>query len=168
MRQSTGRRFLKIIPETKRPWIEARIRARVMVGATIWTDGHQSYKWLGKSGSGYKWSFVTHRHGEFSRLEYPNLITTNGVESLFGRVKTFCRQGKIQHVGGGYGLIFREFLWRERHLSRLALGHPAWRVHAFWAMADQIGARYCARMQTKLGGFLMPVDADCIVFFENI
>ena len=71
-RQSTGRTFLEIIPETKRPWIEARIRARVMVGATIWTDGHHSYIWFGKSGSGYKWSFITHRHGEFSCLEYPN------------------------------------------------------------------------------------------------
>ena len=90
-RQSIGRTFLVIIPNLKRPTIEAQIRARCMPGAIIWTDGFARYKWLGRAESPFWWSFVNHSQREFSRQDYPHLVTTNGLESLIGRLKKFCR-----------------------------------------------------------------------------
>ena len=52
-RTCTGRTYLERIPAADRPTIESRIRARVLPGSMVWTDGHLSYKWMGKAGSGY-------------------------------------------------------------------------------------------------------------------
>ena len=118
------------------------------LGSIIWTDGHARYKWLGqgvKPGqhsevSGFTWDWVNHKKGEFVRGSGVERISTNGVESLFGRMKKFFRASGVTHVHDQrYALHLAEFLWRERFLSRRVLHTSAWEMPAVWLLADLIG-----------------------------
>ena len=54
-RTCAGRVALVEIPVVTRRAFEQEIKKRVAPGATIWTDGHASYKWLCDDDSGFKW-----------------------------------------------------------------------------------------------------------------
>ena len=141
-KMGTGRMRLIQIAARSRAHIETAIRAVVVAGATIWTDGFSSYKWLGKHArrgflspvSGYVWDWVNHRRGQFAKFARNGQgqlwrVSTNSVEGLFSRVKKFMRFCRITNVGDkDYGLLLMEFMWRERFLSGRALGpRDGWR-----------------------------------------
>ena len=147
-RCGTGRAVLIEIPNATRRTIEEAIRKYVRIGSIIWTDGHASYKWLGqgvKPGqhsevSGFTWDWVNHKKGQFVRVTGVERISTNGVESLFGRMKKFFRASGVTNVHDQrYALHLAEFLWRERFLSRRFLHTSAWEMPAVWLLADLIG-----------------------------
>jgi transposase-like protein len=143
-RRGIGKSFLVVVPNRRRETLEQIIRARVAPGATVWTDGHASYKWMGEgveqgelSPAGFRWSKVVHADGEFVRGE----VSTNAVEGLFSRLKKFLRESKVTHVSKeAYGIYLGEFLWREKFLSQRALGHGVWRHAAFWKLCDVIAS----------------------------
>ena len=84
-RRATGRTFCVVVPNRRRETLEPVIRARVALGATVWTDGHMSYKWMGHRKSGYTWDCVNHARGEFAR----DGVFTNAIEGLFSKLKNF-------------------------------------------------------------------------------
>jgi hypothetical protein len=119
----------------------------VAVGALVWTDGHKSYKWMGEgvgrgelfAASGFRWDWVNHSKGEFSRPQANGdlgPVSTNGVEGLFGRLKRHLRQSGVTKISKRcYAKYLGEFLWREKYLSRRNLGTHNWRPHAFSCFA---------------------------------
>ena len=154
----TGRCFLEIIAKKDQPTIKAVITRRIAAGALIWTDGFSSYKWLGaRSGggsvrrgtlsavSGYRWDWVNHRRGEFSRPGVdgatPTVVSTNAVEGVFSRFKRFKRGAGITKVSQNqYGLFMGEFLWHEKFLSRRLLGSDEKESAAFLKFCDLLAA----------------------------
>jgi hypothetical protein len=101
-----------VIPNCTRAIIQAESYRHVTVGALVWTYGHKSYKWIGEgigrgelsAASGFRWDWVNHSKGEFSRPQAngdPGPVSTNGVEVLFGGLKKHfgrmasqkCRKG---------------------------------------------------------------------------
>jgi hypothetical protein len=71
----TGLTFMVVIPNFTRTVIQAEIHRHKAVGGLVWTDGHKSHKWMGKeigrgelsAVSGFRWDWVNHSNGEFSR-----------------------------------------------------------------------------------------------------
>ena len=99
--------------------LKREIERHVLPGSLIFTDRHKSYSFLGRAGSQYVHRAVNHKAGEFSRVERvfgeDINVTTNAVEGLFGRLKTYLRQRQYGRVGKkAYGELLAEFLWHQR------------------------------------------------------
>ena len=163
-RRGTGRTFLIEIPNCKRSTIEAAIRKYLREGSVVWTDGHKSYKWMCQGVqrgvhspvSGYAWDWVNHKQVELMRDTGVERVSTNGVESLVGRMKKFVRSSRVTNVHNQrYTLHLAEFLWRERFLSRRFLGSSAWELPAVWLLADLIANVHHSSSMKNITGPLM-------------
>ena len=118
-RKATGACVLITIPNRKMSTLKREIERHVLPGSLIFTDRRKSYSFLGRAGSQYVHRAVNHKAGEFSRVERvfgeDINVTTNAVEGLFGRLKTYLRQRQYGRVGKkAYGELLAEFLWRQR------------------------------------------------------
>ena len=150
-RVCTGRVYLCEIPNKRKSTFRRKIKSVVADGATIWTDCHSSYKFLGKPGSGYTWDCVVHSQGQFSKTtefdpEHAGPVSTNAVEGLFKRFKEHIRRTKqvLQPQRSNYGLWIGEFMWMERFLNKQRLRGRSWRAPAFFHLCKFLGA-FCAR-----------------------
>jgi hypothetical protein len=143
-----------VIPNCTRSVIQAEIHRHVAVGALVWTDGRKSYKWMGEgvgrgelsAASGFRWDWVNHSKGEFSRPQANGdlgPVSTNGVEGLFGRLKRHLRQSGVTKISKRcYAKYLGEFLWREKYLSRRNLGTHNWRPHVFFLLCRAVADHY--------------------------
>lgn len=153
IRKGTRRCHLQIIRDADRVTIEAAIRAKVALGATVWTDGHASYKWLENANSDYDWDTVIHSDRQFSKCRIDGVcISTNSVEGFFSRVKKHLEVTGVTKVKKRTTVSFGEFLWRERYLSSTTLGDDAkWRDFAFWKLLETIQGMTSAKVVEFLG-----------------
>ncbi|CAE8586939.1 unnamed protein product [Polarella glacialis] len=98
-RKAGGNVRLLIIPSTSKAVMAEHIKADVQPGSPIITDSLRSYAFLSRPLPGFVHRAINHRRREFSRLEtifeQKNDVSTNSVEGLFGRVKTFVRQRNL-------------------------------------------------------------------------
>lgn len=83
------------ITDTSRQELHRFIRDNVVIGSTIYTDSHESYKGL----DGYNHESVNHTVGEYVRGQ----AHTNGVESFWAMLKR------------GYYGTFHFFTWKHLH-----------------------------------------------------
>jgi len=146
------------IPDVTRRTFEREIKKRVAPGATIWTDGHASYKWLGEEDSGFKWDYVIHSDGEFYKdtefsFEHDGPVSTNAVEGLFSRFKKHVRRTKqVMHPNRThYGNWIGEFLFIEKYLNQKKLKGKSWRGVAFFHMIRLVLVRACVCIDISPG-----------------
>ena len=93
------------------------------------------YGWLDQQSDAFFQHFkVVHAKGEFSRRGAGGeLISTNGVEGLFSRMKRLLRGYRASPSDTSqYGDYLGEFLWRMRFV--LAEEDDSWRRNAFWEL----------------------------------
>lgn len=104
--------ILRPIPNARRPIILQAVRATVVPGSTVYTDGHWPYRHLPKFGYQHDW--VDHEKGEYARGE----ISTQMIEGLWGVMKR-----RLKAIGGvrriDLPIFLGEQLWRYnfRHLT---------------------------------------------------
>lgn len=93
--------------------IQPILKANVCQTATIHTDDHPIYTFVGPRYAGH--DVVTHSLNEYARRENGKLITTNTVEGFFGLVKRGI-YGTFHHVGRPYlQQYLNEFDFRYNH-----------------------------------------------------
>ena len=87
----------------------------------------------------------------------------------FPRVKRHNRICGLGHVSKEcYGEYLGEFLWRERFLSRRALGSAQWRQFAFWSLCDLLAGKYFTEMRDTLGGSEMHIPDEELRTFHKL
>jgi transposase-like protein len=110
--RTEGKAIVVPIPNAQRRTLLPKIRARVQVGSTIYTDGLWAYRHL--PSLGYRHDFVEHDKNEYVRGE----VYTQTIEGLWGTMKA-----RLKTVGGirkgRLSIFVGEQLWRYnfRHLS---------------------------------------------------
>ena len=118
-RKATGKCVLKAIPDRTQRTLKEEIQRHIVPGSLIFTDSFASYRWLSKPTSGFVHRAVNHRKREFSRTEQifgeDVVVSTNGAEGLFGRLKSYLRQRNIKKTSKeSYGHLLAEFLWMQQ------------------------------------------------------
>ena len=106
--------------------------ARFKPRSTVFSDGAAMYGWLDQQSDAFFQHFkVVHAKGEFSRRGAGGeLISTNGVEGLFSRMKRLLRGYRASPSDTSqYGDYLCEFLWRMRFVR--AEEDDSWRRNAF-------------------------------------
>ena len=103
VRSREGNVFAQKISHTDRDTMVGFIEDNVLLGSTIYTDDHRSYRGLGEF---YDHEFVIHSVGEYVR----DKAHTNGIESFWSMLKR------------GYNGVFHQFSWKHlnRYLSEFA------------------------------------------------
>ena len=102
-RTCTGKVWMEIISGEAREFIEPVIRQRDRASSEMWSDGHPTYEWLEDVGFDHK--TCIHSNREFSKIdeETGDLISTNGIESLFMQMRRENRMcGLCNIVLGGH------------------------------------------------------------------
>ena len=107
--KSNGRVYTEIIPNCKKASIQAIIRGKVELTATIHTDGFRSYD--GIVHMGYRKHYrIRHDHDEFVR----GTAHINGIEGFWGMAKTRLVKFKGMRRSTFY-LHLKECEWRFNH-----------------------------------------------------
>ena len=103
-RESTGKVWLQVITGETREAIEPIVRKKCPVRSRIWTDGHMRCDWLdcGRA-TPYRDQSVPHVNREFARTDEAtgDVVSTNGVGSLFMRLQKFSRFSGLSNIGRG-------------------------------------------------------------------
>ena len=136
-RKCTGNIRLIIIPSPSKEVFRAEIRKHVLHGSLIFTDSLNAYHFL--TAAGYVHRAINHRRKEFSRTEVifgrEVIVSTNSVEGLFGRLKTFVRQRNLKKFcKHNYGLILAQYLWEQHYASNRTQWHKA----PLWPLLEMI------------------------------
>ena len=100
------------------------------------------YNWLDQQGDPFFEHFkVIHAKGEFSRRGAGGeLISTNGVEGVFSRMKRLLRGYRASPSDASqYGDYLGEFLWRMRFVRSEG---ESWRRSAFWHVLKVLKWKY--------------------------
>ena len=100
------------------------------------------YNWLDQQGEPFFEHFkVIHAKGEFSRRGAGGeLISTNGVEGVFSRMKRLLRGYRASPSDASqYGDHLGEFLWRMRFVRSEG---ESWRRNAFWHILKVLKWKY--------------------------
>ena len=118
-RRATGACVLITIPNRKKQTLHQEITRYIEPGSLIFTGRFKSYQFLSSRNSAYVHRAVNHSAGEFSRMERifgeDINVSTNAVEGLFGRLKSYLRQRRYGRAGkNNYGHLLAEFLWRQQ------------------------------------------------------
>lgn len=95
-KRKSGRIKVRPAAGTDATHLQSAVRPEVMPGATIYTDGHRTYRGMGE----YSHEVVEHSFGECVR----NIVHTNGIESFWALLKR------------GYIGTFHHF--SEKHMGR--------------------------------------------------
>jgi hypothetical protein len=95
--------------------------------------------------SGFRWDWVNHSKGGFSRPQAngnPGPVSTNGVEGLFGRLKQHLRPRGVTKISKRCAKYLGEFLQRKKYLIRRNLGTYNWRPYAFFLLCRAVADHY--------------------------
>ena len=150
----TGQCWLRVVDGETREAIEPIIRAIVLPGKTILTDGHMSYSWL--QAAGYPHFTVIHSHGEFVDAETG--VTTNSIEGLFWRVKRMLKGSGVSIPSHqNYGPYLAEFVWRQKHLRTAILPDCKENLFAFWRLTSSL---------SEVSIRTLPAEHD-LYFYQN-
>ena len=108
------------------PNVRKEILKHIAHGSLVFEDKARCYLWL--TAAGFVHRCANHSRGDFSRTELLHgeqvNISTNAVEGLLGRVKTFAREWKLKNIcKKSYGLAPAEYLRRQKdHGRRFGVG----------------------------------------------
>ena len=105
----TGQVRAAVVPNTGKRTLQAFVNRRVAPGATVYTDGHPSYR-----GLPFRHEVVNHRVGEYVRGQ----AHTQGIESFWSMLKRGY-QGTYHHLSAKHlGRYVAEFAGRHNDRPR--------------------------------------------------
>ena len=94
----------------------------------------------------------------------PMVLSRNFIGS--SAINPICGMGYVSKEC--YGEYLGEFLWRERVLSRRALGSAQWRQFASWSLCELLAGKYFTEMRDTLGGSEMQIPDEELRTFHKL
>ena len=97
--KETGRAILRVIPNKETLTLARIIEKNILAGSTVFSDGASMYEWMDKHPECFRHCTVIHAKGQFSkRGSDGELISTNGIEGLFSRMKRWGRERRETEI----------------------------------------------------------------------